>query len=198
MKVSMLSGKVLDIDNPSIDVITPKYIATRLANTIRFGGGDDAPLYSVARHCVILSSLFKDKDMRYQALMHELNEVLVPDIIKPVKEKFPILQVIIDTVAAPLKKQYQVETVEEIELLDHRLGNTEFEYFRSKDVYKLADFTRERLNKYPPLPLINDIESYFREVKYYDTLWAWDVESFIQVFNETNPLCMSINLYEEI
>ncbi|MDE3115045.1 MAG: HD family hydrolase, partial [Pseudomonadota bacterium] len=88
----MLSGRRLDLLNPSPLDIEIEDIAHGLARVARWNGqtrGDHA--FSVAQHCVLVERLAGEltanlaREARLMALLHDASEYVVGDLISPFK-----------------------------------------------------------------------------------------------------------------
>jgi hypothetical protein len=77
------SGKLIDIWNPTVEVVDIVDIAHSLANQCRYFG-HTVKFYSVAEHCVLLAP-FARPTLRKSALMHDAAETYVGDIVRAVK-----------------------------------------------------------------------------------------------------------------
>ena len=84
--INTSSGKIIDLKNPTPDMIDIKGIATSLSNICRFGGHVNR-FYSVAQHSVLVCYLMKETDGNYalEALMHDASEAYLGDVVKPLK-----------------------------------------------------------------------------------------------------------------
>jgi uncharacterized protein len=89
----MLSGRRLDLLNPSPLDIEIEDIAHGLARVARWNGqtqGDHA--FSVAQHCVVVTEIFArrapmaKREERLACLLHDAAEYVVGDIISPFKQ----------------------------------------------------------------------------------------------------------------
>jgi uncharacterized protein len=89
----MLSGRRLDLLNPSPLDIEIEDIAHGLARVARWNGqtkGDHA--FSVAQHCVLVTEIFSygspaaKREERLACLLHDAAEYVVGDIISPFKQ----------------------------------------------------------------------------------------------------------------
>ena len=88
----MLSGRRLDLLNPSPDDVAIEDIAHGLARVARWNGqtrGEHA--LSVAQHCVIVADIFaalapdSGRDGKLAALLHDSAEYVIGDLISPFK-----------------------------------------------------------------------------------------------------------------
>lgn len=80
-----VSGKRINIHNPTVDMIDINDIAHALSNICRFGG-HVKEFYSVAQHSLLVYYL-APIDLRtcFAALMHDATEAYCHDVIKPLK-----------------------------------------------------------------------------------------------------------------
>lgn len=86
--ITTLSGKLLDLHDPSPDDITIEDIATGLSNNCRFSG--QLPVhYSVAAHSIVLADLMDNQDAQLYALLHDASEAYIMDMPRPVKMLCP-------------------------------------------------------------------------------------------------------------
>lgn len=87
----MLSGRRLDLLDPSPDDIDLDDIAYGLARVARWNGQTSGPhVFSVAQHSLLVEALASglmplDRDGRLAALLHDAPEYVVGDIITPLK-----------------------------------------------------------------------------------------------------------------
>lgn len=88
----MLSGRRLDLLEPSPLDIEIEDIAHGLARVARWNGQTKGPYaFSVAQHCVLVERLVTDlnprlsRDARLMALLHDAPEYVVGDLISPFK-----------------------------------------------------------------------------------------------------------------
>lgn len=128
------SGKLIDLLNPTPEMISLEDIALALSNYCRFGGHLTSH-YSVAEHSILVWQLCPSS-LKPAALLHDAAEAYLGDVIKPLKnligETYKHLEdkwtkVIFDKYGVPLNdliaiKEYDMKAVE----LEHnyfRLGN---------------------------------------------------------------------------
>lgn len=81
--LTTVGGHRVDVFNIAPGDFTPRIVAQSLAHKCRFGGFT-TPFYSVAQHCVLVSQMCPPQ-FALQGLLHELDEVFLPDIPRPVK-----------------------------------------------------------------------------------------------------------------
>jgi len=77
------SGIIVDLLNPTPDMIDINDIASALSKICRFGGHPN-DFYSVAQHSVIVASLGPSYLCK-EALLHDAAEAYLGDVIKPLK-----------------------------------------------------------------------------------------------------------------
>ena len=88
----MLSGRRLDLLNPSPLDIEIEDIAHGLARVARWNGQTKGPhAFSVAQHCLLVEALLVheennlDRQARLAALLHDAPEYVIGDMISPFK-----------------------------------------------------------------------------------------------------------------
>lgn len=102
-------------------------IAHKLAMQCRYGGGVTR-FYSVAEHCVLLARYaytIGGKSFAREALLHDRAEAYVPDMMRPIKEKytgdwFYPLERRIESVSAPVFRVPAIMS-DEVRELDYRI-----------------------------------------------------------------------------
>jgi hypothetical protein len=77
------SGVLINLHNPTVDMICIEDIASALSKVCRFGGHSN-DFYSVAQHSVVVASLAPEYLCR-EALLHDAAEAYLGDVIKPLK-----------------------------------------------------------------------------------------------------------------
>lgn len=82
-KFNSYSGLVIDMVNPTVDMILPIDIAQSLGKICRFNG-QISHFYSVAQHSVLVSALAPEY-LKRPALIHDAPEAYLQDIISPLK-----------------------------------------------------------------------------------------------------------------
>lgn len=86
-RVYMPSGIYFYPEDPHFEEFDIKDVAHKLAFICRYGGATKV-YYSVAEHCVILSHLIPgDKRTKRTALIHDVAEFALQDIMRPLKQK---------------------------------------------------------------------------------------------------------------
>lgn len=82
-KFNTATGRVIDIQLPTLDMIHIEDIARALSHICRFGG-HAYRFYSVAEHSLLVTAL-APKDLKPYALLHDAAEAYLGDVIKPLK-----------------------------------------------------------------------------------------------------------------
>jgi len=82
------TGKKVYLQNPSVDDIDIEDIAHGLAHTCRFAG-QCSEYYSVAEHSVNVAVAIQNRDIEFEALMHDATEAYIHDITSPLKSILP-------------------------------------------------------------------------------------------------------------
>lgn len=86
--ITLLSGAMMDYNNPQDCECTIEDIAGALSNICRFSG--HLPVfYSVAQHCVNVSLLLEGTGFEYVGLLHDTAEAFTNDIPTPLKAAVP-------------------------------------------------------------------------------------------------------------
>lgn len=109
--------------NTSCSSIDLEVIALALSRVKRFFGQTD---YSVAQHSVLLSKYFLQRgEIEYakQALLHEVGEAYMGDLVSPIKKAFPIFKMIEESI---IKKVFICKNItypisKEVDLVDKRI-----------------------------------------------------------------------------
>lgn len=78
-----VSGKKIDLLQPTPDMIDINDIAHALSRICRFGG-HAKEFYSVAQHSLLVAAMAPD-ELKLEALLHDAAEAYVGDVIKPLK-----------------------------------------------------------------------------------------------------------------
>lgn len=77
------TGMLVDLKNPTVDMIKTEDIAEALSRICRFGGHIER-FYSVAEHSLLVAAL-APRELKLEALSHDFTEAFVGDVIKPLK-----------------------------------------------------------------------------------------------------------------
>lgn len=89
-----LTGKAVDILDPTPDQIDPQDIAVALERIPRFNGHTTGRVWSIARHSHLVANLLPhiaedpDPGLRLAALLHDAHESYIGDPIAPLKAAF--------------------------------------------------------------------------------------------------------------
>lgn len=82
-KFNTATGRVIDLQLPTVDMIHIEDIARSLSHICRFGGHVNR-FYSVAEHSLLVTAL-APKELKPYALLHDAAEAYLGDVIKPLK-----------------------------------------------------------------------------------------------------------------
>lgn len=147
------NGKVIDLNNPTFDMMDIKDIANSLSKMCRFGG-HVSHFYSVAQHSVLVCFLMREGEGNYalEALLHDASEAYLGDVIKPLKvilgSSYKVLETRFENVIA---EKYDLMMSPEVEKLikkyDMQALELEHEAFRKGNHVPLLT-TLDRLGIY--------------------------------------------------
>lgn len=85
--MTTISGKRINYENPTVEMLDITDIAHSLSNLCRFGGHINR-FYSVAQHSVMVSNLVPHH-LALAALLHDASEAYLSDIVRPAKRLLP-------------------------------------------------------------------------------------------------------------
>lgn len=119
--------KVFDYNNPRVEDICIKDIASALSKQCRYNGLINN-FYSVAQHSCILAELASPAN-KFVALMHDATEAYTGDIPRPYKRKYPVLRQAEDEIWELIAEKYGLpkEIPQEVHDLDHRILGDEMD-----------------------------------------------------------------------
>ena len=109
--VSTFLGNRFFLTNPHIDDVAIEDIAHGLAYQCRFNG-QTRHFYSVAQHSLIVAGLVP-KRFRLAALLHDAAEAYMGDMVKPLKQLFPMFSAIEAKVMAAIGARYGIADFED-------------------------------------------------------------------------------------
>lgn len=135
---STRSGQLIDIMNPTADMIRLEDIALALSHVCRFGGQVNH-FYSVAQHSVLVSYLCDQKHAMC-GLMHDAAEAYIGDVIKPLKNILGDVYEDIETkftYAIFDKFGLDPDAIKNIEQADKQALQIEHDYLRGIDTETL-------------------------------------------------------------
>lgn len=143
------SGLIVDLLNPTADMISIVDIASALSKICRFGGHSN-DFYSVAQHSVIVANM-APAYLCKEALLHDAAEAYLGDVIKPLK-------IILGDNYKQLEDRFMEAVIEKFSLSRERLAEVkaydlealtvEDEYFMG-DCGSLWNATMSRINVNP-------------------------------------------------
>ena len=126
--VATYGGHIVDIANPTVEMIREDDVIKSLARRPRYGGFLDTPLdelYVVAQHAVYVSRVAgtleggDDPLARYHALHHDDPEYILMDVVSPMKRILPDYKAL-EKLWTPITNQFFGVTVTpEFERLTH-------------------------------------------------------------------------------
>lgn len=135
---STQSGKLIDIMNPTADMIDLDDIAIALSHVCRFGGQVNQ-FYSVAQHSVLVSHLC-EKKYAMHGLLHDAAEAYIGDVIKPLKNLLGDVYEDIETkftYAIFEKFNLDPNEIQHVEKADKQALQMEHDYLRGIDTQSL-------------------------------------------------------------
>lgn len=83
-KIRTFTGRMIDPFDPDPEMIDLVDIAHSLSQICRFNGHTPC-FYSVAEHCLLVSSLLEDHSDKLAAMLHDASEAYLTDLTRPVK-----------------------------------------------------------------------------------------------------------------
>lgn len=129
------TGKLIDLINPTADMIDIEDIAHALSQICRFGGHCSMP-YNVAQHSVIVAAL-APMELRKEALLHDAAEAYVGDVIKPLKVLIePLFEDIEDRFMQVICQKFNLDTMKllEVKKYDRQVLETEHEFLQKGNI----------------------------------------------------------------
>lgn len=106
------SGLLVDLNNPTVDMICAEDIAHALGNICRFGGHTDVN-YSVLEHSFLVAAL-APYHLFLEAILHDGTEAYLGDVIKPLKN-------ILGSVYTDLESKFEDLIIEKYGLIRENL-----------------------------------------------------------------------------
>lgn len=82
-QINTASGKVIDFNHPTADMISAVDIANALSKIARFGGHTNS-FWSVGQHSLLVAALAPE-ELKLEALCHDMSEAYLGDVVKPLK-----------------------------------------------------------------------------------------------------------------
>ncbi len=126
---------LLDVQNPSPNLITARDIARGLSRKNRFGGHtrDDLPAYAITWHALFCEAVADQMGLplwvRFQALLHDGPEYILSDLITPVKALLPAYKSLETGLWRAIAKRFQIPA--EFHPLVHEIDALALEVERS-------------------------------------------------------------------
>jgi len=107
-KFNAKSGIIIDLHNPTEDMINIKDISNALSKICRFGG-QITEFYSVAQHSYLVSCLLP-YGMEKEGLLHDASEAYLQDLISPLKQMIPDYKKIESRFEAVIAHKFNLRT----------------------------------------------------------------------------------------
>ena len=120
--ITTYSGWRFHYLNPKPDEINIHDIAHALSLKCRFSGHCKC-LYTVGEHSIRVAELLSD-NLKLSGLLHDATEAYMPDVVRPIKERFGLREYE-DKIWAVIAKKYGVEMSKEVKVADDTLIATE-------------------------------------------------------------------------
>lgn len=171
-KILTRSGIYFDLVTPNPDDVRIEDIAAALSKLCRFTGHTKS-FYSVAQHCLLVSSNAPDH-LKLHALLHDASEAYLGDVSSPLKQLIPMYKLLEGNVHATIMEAFKLpgllpEDQELLRELDLRALKTERNLFMPK-----TDVS---------WPVCEHLEVF--DVQYFQALHSWQAEcAFMQVFKK--------------
>src|SRR5690606_37203856 len=118
-----VTGQIIDLRNPTEEMIEILSLSTALSHVCRFGG-QVQQFYSVAQHSVLVCALAPE-NLKREALLHDAAEAYLGDVIKPLK-------VMIEPLYGPLEFKFQQAINQKLGLNIHK-----FKALKAYDLHAL-------------------------------------------------------------
>lgn len=124
--IRTISGKLVNVFEPTVDMICIEDIAHALSHICRFGGHVEK-FYSVAQHSVLTSQLVS-KEHALAALLHDAAEAYMMDIPSPIKRELSSYNLIEDNLMRVIAEAFgfQYPLHEQIKEADRALLEDEW------------------------------------------------------------------------
>ena len=163
-KFRTMSGVIIDIMEPTQQMINIVDIANALSKIPRWGG-HTPEFFSVAQHSILVETLCEEDNLKKVALMHDATEAYLGDVIKPLK--------------MVLGNSY--------EQIEDRFGRLIFERFGLD--YSLMP----EIKKYDKFALNLEFESLHKNGDYIDTILRKPGKTLNYYLYAEKPLCWGHN-----
>lgn len=133
--INTYSGLLIDLLNPTVDMINIEDIARGLAYKGHFGG--QTPFYfSIAQHSMLVSNLmmdefFGDEKMLLLGLLHDASEAYIGDMVKPLKVHLPNFCEVEDRIMEVICEKYDLDyaALSLVKPFDKKAQEIEFKTF---------------------------------------------------------------------
>jgi uncharacterized protein len=159
-KFNTSTGRLIDLKDPTPEMIHIEDIATALSRICRFGGHSSA-FYNVAQHSLLVTYKVPHEAKKW-ALMHDAAEAYLGDVIKPLKVLLePHYRLIEERFEQAIIKAFDIPVTDEIK-----------EHVKKAD-QEMLEVEHEALILGKPGRMLSIItDTVFDE----DDRWAWNTE----------------------
>lgn len=138
--IRTVTGKYVNVFDPTLDMICIEDIAHSLSMQCRFGGHLFKP-YSVAQHSMNCAYLVEAPELKLAALLHDASEAYLIDVPRPVKLGLPNYKEIEDRLMRVIAEKFgfSYPLHPSIKEVDEQMLQTEWHHLMLRiDSYKLA------------------------------------------------------------
>ena len=104
-KMTLHSGRSIDVFEPKPEEIDISDIAHALSHLCRWGG-HCPKFYSVAQHSVLCSHEKGTTEEQFEFLMHDASEAYMADLPRPIKHRIPVYREVEDHVLSIILKKF--------------------------------------------------------------------------------------------
>jgi len=132
--INTYSGLLIDLLNPTVDMIHIDDIARGLAYKGHFGG--QTPFFfSIAQHSMLVSNLmldeYTDDKMLLLGLLHDASEAYIGDMVKPLKVHLPEFCEVEDRLMKVICEKYELDydALKLVKPFDKQAQEIEFKTF---------------------------------------------------------------------
>jgi 5'-deoxynucleotidase YfbR-like HD superfamily hydrolase len=149
LKMTLHSGRKIDVFNPQEEDIDIGDIAHALSNLCRYGGHCPG-FYSVAQHSVLCSYEPGSPEEQFEFLMHDASEAYMADLPRPIKRRMPMYEEIEDRVLTLVFMKYNINPIFEFKMserakeVDDIVLTMEYENFFVKDENEIELWSPEK------------------------------------------------------
>jgi hypothetical protein len=110
--ITTISGSIVNLLEPDMDTVHIEDLAWSIGRVLRYNGHIRQD-WTVAQHCVVMSYAVPE-EYALEALMHDLMEGYIGDIIHPVKSLYPDIAKLEEHLLAKLMEKYTPELFDKV------------------------------------------------------------------------------------